>query len=363
MRRVLWVAIAVALVVLFIMPIFLQNEIVQTIEKSSDMKSHLRVIEAINNGEEIAVLYYGQVILAYIMKPIADSEHIAKFYLWFNFAVLIASAFSIYYVTKKLTGKEAALLVIPLAFFCTTGIFALFKYGVIFNIINMYIILPFAIYFAVKWIDDKKWQYSIPAVMLFALFCSLHYTALYLPYAIGCSLAIYAIYAIAKHKWGIIMKYIVPCGVGLVALKILLSINFLGIAGNLPDSTYQLLPIVNFMSLLLLVDHASIVIAIILFLLVCFFRITYRSVLKADKRTMILYIILAGFIVSLFGGLITLATPDFNRIAIDLATMMAIAVACILGGIIRQGKNHAFSKVVVIMLALGSVPSIITWVG
>ncbi len=243
----------------------------------------------------------------------------------------------------------------------------------------MYVILPFAVYFAIKWLDDKGWQYLGLAVVLFALFSMFHYTALYLPYVVGCSLAIYVVYAFGRHNTKPLLK-VVPFAVGLVAINMILSSLFLSGASGM-QTTVMLLPpsasptpstpaspippsteeVVSLNSLRLLAKHLSAT-TIALGCLAVGGLVVWHRRIEVDNQGRIWLLILGSFVVALLGGLLTLATPEFNRIAIDLATMIAIATACALGLVMQSKKFGGFDTVVILLVVVGSATTLINWV-
>jgi len=357
-------------VVILIMPLLTNNGIIDSIRSSADMKAHIGVI----TGENTYTLYAGQTILKYLFYPFAENDNLDTIYLWFSFLILIACAFTLYYIVKKLVNNISALLVIPMAIFCSVGIFALFTYGVIFNIVSMYIILPLAILFSVRWLCGKGIWNIILGILLFVLFGVFHATSLYLPFIIIIALVIYIIYAWKTHKLKTLIK-VLPYSIGLVVMNILLSSKYIGVAnykelslGNivmpslptvlspsLPTVPSQSLPIipspslsaVSPQSLLIIISYLSVI--VILFAIAIYQYLKWRKEIVIGNQTRVFLLILVSMIIALGGGVFLISmfwfnSVDilwFNRITLDLSTVIAIITACLAGIIIQSKKSPA----------------------
>jgi len=367
-KRVLYIILLVIMVVVLIMPMLTHNSVVQSVEASSDMGMHLGVIYGENHSG-----YYGAVILGYILRPIFNSGSLDTVYLWFNFMVLIAVALGLIYITRRLVNKEASMLVVPVVLFCTTGILALFKYGVIFNIINMYLVLLFALYFTVKWFVGGKYWNAIVAVALFALFSVTHYTSLYLPYVIGLAVVLSVAYVISikKSKY---LKKIIPFGAVVISLNLVLSFMFINETGEYHQQAIPFLWIpktaeasslvpasydISIGSLFL--HHLSLITIGILAISAVGFFLWRKEVVLSQSSKLFLFI-LGCFIVVLSYGVVMGVVDDINRIAIDLATIIAIFTACVVGVLLKVRACKWTSLMLVAIVAIGAVPNIIAWV-
>lgn len=363
------ILVAVAIAILLVMPMLLQNHIVNTIRVSSDMEAHLGVISG-SNGYS----YYGQVILAWLLKPFVDNPHLPSIYLWLNFVAILGVAATLYYVTKELVNENSAMLVVLVTLFCATGIFALFQYGVIFNIVNMYIILPFAVLFAVWWLTKGKW-WIYPSVALFALFSVFHYSALYLPYIVGVSLAVFLVYSLVKKRHQPLKKAI-PFGVGLIMMNIYLSGLAINSAGSMQQQTTSSVvekispaaassvapqpPVVSVSSLELVYNHLTIM-TVSLAILAILGVIIWHKKFNVNNGGKVTAALIVCAIISLFGGLLLLAISDFNRIALDLSSLIAIATAVFLGIVWRTSQNAVYKGLVCLFVFMGVAQSAIVW--
>ncbi len=374
MKRLYLLLAVVLFVVILIMPMILQNDIVQTIKVSSDMATHLSIVK----GDGIITpMYFGQILLSWLLKPFASSDSLPTIYLWLNFAVLIAVAGSLYYIVGNLVNRWASYLVVPCAMFASTGIIALFKYGVIFDIINMGIIMPFAVYFLIRWLSNKTWWYAIPSVVLFALFSMFHYTGLYLPYAVGGFLVLYVVHGLFKHRWDK-WKLAVSFGVFIVAINLMLWRVFAGNAiSPISDYAQPLLPISDyaqplsspevarsfslFLSALWLIPvHLSIIITLALVVGIVVWYM-YRREVKVSTQTGLFMAILLSFTIVLVGGLFLMVTPDYNRLALDLASILVVITACLWGIIAERLRSNTLNVGMALFIIIAIVPNLIAW--
>ena len=214
-----WIFIGIFAVILI--PLFRNNEILQTIKASTDMKAHVGYV----TGENTYYLYGGQVVLKYLFYPFAHSRFINTIYLWFNFAALFGAVLSVYHVTKRLVNGLAAWLVIPMLFLVATGILGLFKYGVIFSIINMYIIFPFTVLFMVYWLTGKGNRYGVLGFIALGVFSVFHATGMYLPVILVVSLVGYVAISVYRRQWWQKKKMAILFGVSIIGAAALLPFN------------------------------------------------------------------------------------------------------------------------------------------
>lgn len=357
-------AIAFAcLVVILIMPMITHNAIVQTIEASSDMRIHLAMI----TGQQAETSYFGQTIVRALLS---EFDNVSQAYLWFNFIALIGVAGTMFYVTRELISREASYFVIPFALFGATGILALFQYGVIFNIINMYIVLPFAVLFTIRWLTGGKLYNAGIGLVLFALFSVGHYTALYLPYFIYVAVGGYIIYAIVKKK-AFTLKKVIPYGGVALGLNLFLSKMFLRpsneligmevndsfVAGTdvgmVIKNGIQTLPIVF--------QHISLVLIPIVIALVIWV-IRKRNNLEIAQSAKILLCMVAGAVIALGGGLFLHIISNYSRLAIDMTTLTAVLLAGLVGIFLEYRQSKFMTGLVTFLAVVVSVPNVITWV-
>ena len=300
----------------------------------------------------------------------------------FSLLALIVCVLVLYYVIGELVNPTAAMLVVPITFFCSAGIIGLFKFGVIFSLINMYILLPLAILFSVRWFRGKGNWDAVLGALLFVLFSVFHTTSIYLPYVAGLALVVYVGYALKTHKVKSLKK-IIPCSIGLVAVNILIAGRFVGGVSQMrwalmPITNWEVpsivamsdMPVATLSSLLVIPSFLSLTLVLIVIAVARLVELRKRIVL--ENQTKILMYILGSFIATLGGGLLLMSMPQlsgisigilgFNRVALDLATITAVATACVLGLIMQQNRLKVFNVAIVLLVIGGSIPTLIAWV-
>jgi hypothetical protein len=313
------------------------------------MKAHLSVIR----GTGIQS-YLAPSLVGFMFKWIPD-YYLNGSYLVFNFVALGGACLSLYYVARKLINKYAGYFIIPIAVLSVTGILSLFKYGVIFNIINMYVVFPFAVYFIIKWLQGHNW-YLLPGMFLVALFSASHFTALYLSYATALSMMLATVYLVINKK-AIYLKRMIPTGLGIIALNLLTIRFFIDGASALQTAAIQ--SIGNGFesglgndSVKLLAYYVNVP-AIILFAVVIMSLIKQRIIISNEAK--IFLCVMGSLTFILFVGLILKATSDYNRLAIDCITSFSIVMACLAGMFYKQW-------IITGLAIVGSIPALIVWV-
>ena len=164
-----------------------------------DTALHLTIIKS---GDLLKQIYAGYIFVGYPLRCIHALTGISinSLFFWFNYLVLFMVGVTNYLVATKLAGYKAGLLALFVPTLLTQGIMYQFDFGQIFNIINMGIIFPTIIYFAVKWYAERK-RYQLAALIGLDLLMSVfHSTGIYLaPLVLGL-VGIYLVYAWVSHK-------------------------------------------------------------------------------------------------------------------------------------------------------------------
>ena len=368
-NKIIYIVLGLIILSLLFTPLITDNGIVQGIKNSTDMKAHIEAVQSDNPH----YLYYGQAILRFIMKPFAHSEYLETLYIWFNFLVLALIVLVMTSIAYKVSGKYSSYIIVFMMLWCSTGILALFKYGVIFNIINMYLILPMIIYLIVNWFQSKKlWQIILAVALI--IFCSIiHYTGLYIAYAVMLAMIGYLIYSFWKHKKGNILK-IVVLSVIVVTVNIGLSMVFIhrapelestifaekpaivsGVIENDSYNTEQVLTEKIYSKVTILAKYASLAVAAILLISTLLWS-------ASGIGTGYLYI-MGCFCVALLGGYCLEVIADYNRLALDAASMLSIFAALAIGAVMKVRNSWKFNSIVYILVAISAVPNIIKWIG
>ena len=337
-----WLFVGIYAVILI--PLFRNNEILQTIKVSSDMHAHVGYV----TGENTNYLYGGQVFLKYLLYPFRRSSSLGTIYLWFNFTALFGSVLSIYYVVKKLVNKLAAYLSVAMMFVVATGILGLFKYGVIFNIINMYIIFPFAVLFIVYWLTGKGNLYGILGFIALAVFSVFHATGMYLPVILAVSFIGYVTISLYRGTWWQWEKLVLLFGISFLMMMVLLpfNINHFGLQSHF-----------DLNALRLVYDYAHFYLFIIIgIVLPAWFYYRHRMGLKVK----VFLFIMGATSIALLLGLVFEVNQHFNRIAIDFSSILAMITACLASLVWK--KHYLIRYGTVAIIGATTIPNLITWV-
>ena len=339
------IAYLIIMPIVLLIPLFMHNDIVKTIEVSSDMRAHIGVIQGTNEN----ISYFGQKIVKYIFSPIANSENIKTYYLLFNFVVLIGVFYNIFFVFKSIIGLHGAYIASFSSLFLSSNILGLFKFGVIFNIINVYIIFPLALYHLIRWFTDGKLHHGIVSLLLFCLFSVFHYSGYYiLPFAVAWIL-IWFIRGIVTHKWDNYKKKI--------AVIIVASAGFIYMISKSAWLVNFQIPSTQPIQYLFI--HLSPIVIVMLFMGLIIYIRNGLNINPKSKRL----ICKLGYCCSvLFLALLFMVTKDFNRVAMDLSGMLTLLTAGIAGVICLSGKRN-LTVAIYSLIMIGAIPNLIIWVG
>ena len=337
-----WIFVGIFAIIL--VPLIRNNEILQTIKASSDMKAHLGYV----TGENTVYLYGGQVFLKYLLYPFRNSSLLPSIYLWFNFTALFGSVLSIYYVVSKLVNKLAAYLVIPMMFLVTTGILGLFKYGVIFNIINMYIIFPFAVLFIVYWLTGKGNLYGILGFIALAIFGVFHATGMYLLMILSVSFIGYIAISLYRKNWWQKKKIAILFTLSIIGVIVILpfGVNHFGLRYNFSLNTLRL--VYQHLHIYSLIIMAGVISSLVF----------YRTRMK--RKTKVYLFILGTTLIALLLGLVFEVNAQYNRIAIDFSSTLVIVTACLLSLVWK--KHYLIRYGSLALIAVAAIPNLLTWV-
>lgn len=381
-HHLLWLVCAV---VVFI-PLLTKNHIVQTImyepEKVSDFRQYVVMVDLMASGDTPWTLYPAQLYFGKFLAFIVNTFNVdtANLVMWFYFVLLFATIVAIYFVISKTTDKHNAWLGLGLSIFCTTGILGLYAYGVIFSVVNVYIWLLLAIYLAAKWLSGGRWYYFVLCIAFSLLYTVSHLTAFYAPYAMLVILGIMVLVKCIKRKSFSIRKPIMLWSI-IFASNIWLTYKIFpiymvfmnkvvnnNIASVVSDNTstsvvvegipreysviYDPIAFSNFV-----MNFLSIATTVIL-TLVIFSVWKFRKEIVYSTQTKYMVAILGGFIIALGIGAFTVLAPDPVRAGIDMATLLAITIAIVLGSI----KIYWLKYATIMLVWMYSIVTITSWV-
>jgi len=154
----------------------------------------------LTNANLWGITYYAYVYIGYPLRWLHSLTNIpyTQIYLWFSYAILVLVGYCWYFVLSKLVNYIAGLAVLGLIFVCAMGLAWQFSFGGTFDMMNIGIVLPFLIYFFIKWYQERKNYQLILSLILVFVFGNFHYNGIYLsPVVIGC-LVLYYAYSLYK---------------------------------------------------------------------------------------------------------------------------------------------------------------------
>lgn len=365
--KVGWIILVLSAV--FIIIPLLQGEYA-LIEQSTDMEAHTNIIDSFINGTPMPrLLYFGQVIVGAPLAALIILTRLSTdtIYVIFNFLVLIGVALTLYYVVKWLVGLRAAWLVVPVCIFATPSLLGLFKYGVIFDIINIGIILPWAIYFGVKWYVTTKKHYAVASLSLMLLYSVFHVTGLYLPFALTILVVVAIVYKVFVNRRyqlmpiGIFGIMIIPWYIVMVVVGVL-SLTSEPSGGGIPFGGDNILGYGTVTPLQFTYQFLGISTAVLLAIAIAYY-VGMRKRVRIGLEAKLFGLTLCCFAVPLIIGMFTNIFGASVRLASDLATIVALITVCLIGALLNSRKRFAIELFVVSssIVAIGTAYTLSIW--
>jgi len=315
-----------------------------------DAAAHLENMDRIRAGEEPVMSYWGTAIVGYPLVWLADGLNVSNdaVYVWWNYAMIALAGIVIYLVFSSLVNKWAGFLASAMALFGTQGVMYLFNYGVMFDIVNMMIILPLWLWFTVKWLGKQRWGYAIGALASLSLFCVFHTSGEYMQYALEVVLLVYTTAWISAK--GVASSILTP-KVVLPSLVLMLTVSILLVSGitATPDAGERLAATGPWVATL---DVEAISVPTFLFgvlglipigLCILGAVVILKRGIEVPPNAQLLIVILAVLSAVLAGGaFVGSLSPDPSRQALDLVGVVAVLIAVIVGVAIEAENNRGY---------------------
>ncbi len=284
-----------------------------------DSALHMSIIK---DGDYWNQLYYGYVFIGYPLNWICNLIHadFNEVFLWLNYLCYIGVGFSFYFVLSRLINYKAGLFALVLPFFASLGLWWQFDDGMIFNIINMGIVLPFLIYFGVRWYRERRLYQLTMSLILMVVASVFHSSSIYFAPSLLLIIVVYSFFNRHRIDWKV-----------LSFLATLLVINLVGVY-ILYQHTQELLPAVqdrSFAGKLFPIGYYFMGISIFNILILVYSAFTlWNKILNLNAK--ILLVILGCIAVSLLVASLGIsAVPD--RQIFDLSTIVALIVCVCIG--------------------------------
>ncbi len=376
-RNAIIVLVAViVLVALALVPLVTKNHIYTGIiadnQAHSDFRTFVGKISDYAEGKPVVVLYPAEIIIGKSLAVVGGVTRIDYkiLYIVFIFLSLIIAGFVIYKVGSGIFGGKAGWFALLVTMLCTTSILGLFSYGVIANILNMYVFLLLAVYFAVKWLDGGRYCYAILSIVGFGFFSVFHVTGLYLLYMLAFAVVLLLILKIVKKGVSIrkpLVLIVVLATLGIIATiytfdfswakaplnNIILMITQAGISQM--QLQYTPLSAGNyFANFLGWITSALAVITGV-------FAFISRSSIKFINREKYLLLILGCMLIPLYVGTFTVLSPDSVRAALDCSSLSAFTIALLFSKV-SQVKNDVLELGGYALIGVGSLITLVSWI-
>lgn len=315
-----------------------------------DSAEHIKVFELMRAGQPYELRYLGYAIVGYPLVWINQLTHVSlpMLYLWFCYASLIGVGLSLYLVTSSIVNRVAGWLSLLIVLWCAQGIFFQFYFGQIFNLINMGIILPWLLYFAIKQ-EKQNGLYALFGLSF--LFGAFHSTGIYAP--IVCVLGIIAtvIYVhttkTKSDKWVDVLLPLIIVFLSSFVGWVIFSFHSASI-GSLGDMK---IADINLQSFMLDIISPSVI------LLAVFSAVFWKDILRNC-----LVVALFGLSIVLFLSVVTRITSDPFRQSLDFAIVFSWLIAILVGHFLSvHKKNIAMVGIIGGVIAVGCVHNIPTW--
>jgi hypothetical protein len=363
--------------IIILIPLITKNHIYNNItgydQPRSDFRDFTTMISGWMNGNEVRNdLYLARMITGYPMGVISNATgiNIDTICIIFYFLSLIIITVAMYLIVSRLFGVGCGIFSIAASVFCSTGILAMFKYGMNASILNMYLVLPLAIIMTTKWFDQKKIVYLVLALFFFGFFSLFHLTSLYLPYAIGMSIFTFLTYWIIKKKNMLRMIIFLLC---ILSINIIIShfafpgetalnnmaINNISSTTSIEEAHY--LSNTPLTITFFIFNYLSISVLGLLILLVILLPKYWKEIVVKEDGKMLL-MLLSGFAIVLGAGTFLPLSPEPVRTATDFATILSLVVAIVLYQITKQKNLKVIKIVSCLLVLLGIVPNLIEWI-
>lgn len=361
-KRLVYLVVFVIGVALLLAPFFTKNHIYQGVALGGDtMKAFIPMINASTNGASIMGLgqyggYFGLWIAMWFLGIINKILHVNPeilFYLY-SICVLLATAITLYYFGKKIVGGiRSGWITLVIGILVSTSILALYTWGCTVNIINVYVVLMWAILFYINWAKSRRWYWLLASALLLILFMFLHPTGFYLPFTI-------LVLCVGVIGWSLVKKRKLQSWViGLLILLVstmLVTWRYSGAIGLHGHNIFDIDYLVKFVRILLIPVPTIIGVLTI----VAWWRNRHNT--KLSMELGIALSILGSLLVVLIGASVLQLTILPERQILDASSVGAIIVALILAYLIKTHDLQWLKASAYALMALGSLVSIRGWV-
>jgi hypothetical protein len=328
-----------------------------------DTAAHLDVLDKIVIGKPIPLFndnkeirYFAYYILGYPMDAVSQVFSVSKndIFFWFNYLALIGVGLSLFYIFTKLVNLYAGLMALILPTFASYAILLLFYSGVVFNIINVGIILPFMSYFLIQYIFVRKLRYVLGAIILGLLFAVFHSTGIYLPFFIVAWFAMYLIYKRIK-KERISRRLLLIVGV-IMAVGALLYLKL----NPLALETMSGIDIDGVRGFGLLWQSLAYYFSIYIFglIIASAYMLKEKTLLSKEKITLAMF---GSMALVMLPAMLGLSPIPFVQ-GLDFAVFLSMVAVILTGIVYRIDKTRIMSLTLGVIIVASSIVNLNNWV-
>lgn len=304
-----------------------------------DASVHVKWIESIQGVHTLPPAYWGQAIIGIPVKWLSDvsGASVLSVYTWMSYLVLALSCITIYTVASRLTSRWAGFIAIVIIVFASEGFMYLFRYGQIFDIVNMCIVLPIGILFLALWTKTGKLPLLIGTITAFLLFALFHPTGTYLPYCAG----LYILLLIAWSTWHRRKKVVITSRLALrtsfaLAAPIILAMVLSSVALAQSDLSQKVTEAISLPTFLV-----SLFGLMPLTLLLLALAVIAKNKPSVPAETSLAIGFLSATSIALaVASFVFQISPDPARQAFDLSIVTGLLTALLVGVAIESWKKH-----------------------
>jgi len=360
-KTLIYISIFIIGIILLLVPLITRNHIYQGVALGEDtMRAFIPMINLATDGNSMMSLsqyggYLGLWMMMWllgIMNIVLKMNPDVLFYLY-SICVLIGASITLYYLGKLIGGIRGGWIMMVMGMLVNTSILALYTWGCTINIVNVYIVLIWAVILFIKWLQSHKWYWLLSCGALLIVFLFLHPTGAYLPFTsvvLFVGLVIWHLSSKKKINWW----YMVG-GLGMLCISLYLTRGYfhaIGLTHNILDADY----LGKFIRLLLIPVPTVIgILALVVWL-------QNKRRIKLDAVSKVTLAILVSLLIVLLGASGLQATVLPERQILDASTFMAIIIAILLAQLIKYPRLQWLKMSSYALMALGSLVTIQGWV-
>jgi hypothetical protein len=350
-----------------------------------DTARHLNNIYRMQIGQSLpSYNYNGFIYIGYPMALISRVFDISELTLFmaFNCLILLFIGIVLFVIITKLINWKVGLLALVIPIFVSGGMIEYAYWGVIFNLINVAILIPTLIYFISSWLNNSK-NYKLFLIGIFTILVStFHTSGIYLPFAVLFGMAVFLIYKlIKKERDGSLYKPLI-LGTSILCVSLASMVLF---APEIIKQPYWLLqslfPVASQINPSAVIDTSasealntsrnlsiSLVPYLIYFITIPAIALLILSIIILKSKWNIINYKTKVFLFSLVSMLIVLGVAAFcgvsndpTRQQVDFSIILSIITLVLVCLAFQVKRNQSITFILVIIIGVGCFYHLPTW--